>query len=61
MRNHYDFSNGVVGKYARRFKTGGRIVLLDPDVAAVFRDSRAVNRALRRLLAARPRRRRKTT
>lgn len=57
MRDHYDFSTGIQGKYAARFKRGVRIVVLDPDLARVFRDSRAVNRALRRLLAARPRRR----
>jgi hypothetical protein len=52
MRNHYDFSKGVRGKYARRFRNLARTVVLDPDVAAIYRDSRAVNRALRRLIAA---------
>jgi hypothetical protein len=52
MRNHYDFSNGIRGKYARQFRNLARTVVLDPDVAAIYRDSRAVNRALRRLIAA---------
>jgi hypothetical protein len=30
-------------------RDGGRIVVLEPDVAALFPDSRAVNRALRAL------------
>jgi hypothetical protein len=61
MRSHYDFSNGVLGKYVQRVKGVVRVVTLEPDVAAVFLDSRSVNRALRRLIADRPRRRRKAT
>ena len=47
MRAEYDFSRGVRGRYARRFAAGTNLVLLDPDVAALFPDSRSVNRALR--------------
>lgn len=43
----YDFSNGVRGKYAKRFARGTNVVVLDPDVAAVFLDSRCVNTVLR--------------
>jgi hypothetical protein len=43
----YDFSAGVRGKYAARFAKGTNIVVLDPDVAAVFSDTKAVNQALR--------------
>ena len=50
MRNHYDFSEGVRGKYARRFREGTNLILLDPDLAGRFRDSAAVNRALRGLV-----------
>ena len=53
LRLEYDFSGGVRGKYAERFREGTNIVVLDPDVAAEFKDSRAVNEALRRLLKAR--------
>ncbi len=47
MLDEYDFSQGVVGKYAKQYAEGTNIVLLDPDVAKVFPDSEAVNRALR--------------
>jgi hypothetical protein len=49
MREEYDFSAGVRGKYAARFAEGSNVIVLDPDVAAVFRDPRAVNSALRLL------------
>jgi hypothetical protein len=47
MLDEYDFSEGVVGKYAKQYAEGTNIVLLDPDVAKVFPDSEAVNQALR--------------
>jgi hypothetical protein len=49
MRDEYDFRGGVRGKYADRYARGTNIVRLDPDVAEVFPDSDAVNRALRAL------------
>jgi hypothetical protein len=49
MRAKYDFSGGVRGKYAERYAQGTNVVLLDPDVAEVFRDQASVNRALRAL------------
>ena len=49
MRPEYDFRGGVRGKYAERYGRGTNVVLLDPDVAEVFPDSEAVNRALRAL------------
>jgi len=51
MRPEYDFSGGVRGKYAQRYRQGTNIVVLDPEVAAVFPDSTSVNDALRALLA----------
>jgi len=53
MRPQYDFGKGVRGKYAQRFREGTNVVVLDPDVAAEFKDSAAVNDALRRFLKAR--------
>lgn len=47
MREEYDFSEGVVGKYAERYKAGTNVVLLEPDVAKEFKSSEEVNRALR--------------
>jgi hypothetical protein len=49
MRAEYDFSRGVRGKYARRYAGGTNVVLLEPDVARVFRAPQAVNRSLRAL------------
>ncbi len=50
MRDHYDFSGGVRGKYAARYGQGTNVVVLAPDVAEVFPDSIAVNEALRTLV-----------
>lgn len=47
MREEYDFSEGVRGKYADRFAEGSNVVVLDPDVAAEFKTRKAVNDALR--------------
>jgi hypothetical protein len=45
-----DFSGGVRGKYAKRYAEGTNIVVLSPELAKVFRDSAAVNEALRTLV-----------
>ena len=61
-----DFSRGVRGKHVDRLKRGHktvitkadgstdtrttRPVILDPDVELVFKDSKAVNKALRELI-----------
>lgn len=50
MRDHYDFSGGVRGKYVERLKKSGQIILLEPDVAEVFTSSESVNETLRGLL-----------
>ncbi len=50
MLDEYDFSNAIVGKYATQYAEGTNIVVLEPDVAKVFPDSNAVNRALRQLM-----------
>ena len=47
MRRHYDFTGGVRGKYAERYAEGTNVVVLDPDVAQVFRDAESVNETLR--------------
>jgi len=50
MRPEYDFRSGVRGKYYKQYMEGTNVVLLDPDVASVFRDSESVNQALRVLI-----------
>jgi hypothetical protein len=50
LRPEYDFSQGVRGKHYQAFREGTNVVLLDDDVAKIFKDSESVNRALRLLL-----------
>jgi hypothetical protein len=66
MRDEYDFSGGVRGKHAARLKNGHktivtkadgsaetyvtRPVILDRDLQSIFKDSKAVNKALRGLI-----------
>ncbi len=50
LRPEYDFSGGVRGKHAARYAAGTNVILLDPDVARVFKDSASVNEVLRSLL-----------
>src|SRR5262245_32723205 len=57
----YDSSRGGRGKYARRYAGGTNVVVLEPDVAKVFRDSRSVNMALGALTAIARQQRRKTS
>ena len=49
MREEYDFSEGIRGKYADRLDQGVKLVVLDPDVAEAFPTSEEANEALRRL------------
>jgi hypothetical protein len=53
MRKEYrreDLGVGIRGKYLSEHKKGTNLVLLSPDVAAVFQDDDAVNSALRGLI-----------
>lgn len=56
MRAEYDFSGGERGKYAKRFGKGATMVVLDPDIADAFPTGADVNRALRAILEAAPKR-----
>ena len=52
MREEYDLSKlkgRVRGKHHEAFQKGTNLVLLEPDVAAVFPDASSVNEALRML------------
>jgi hypothetical protein len=51
IRAEYDFSGGVRGKYADRYRHGTNVVLLEPKLAEAFPDSKSVNDALRALLS----------
>ena len=47
MRAEYDFSKGVRGKHAAKYANGTNVVVLEPDVAAVFPNAEEVNETLR--------------
>jgi len=70
MLLHYDFTGGVRGKYAKRCREGVtvyllgenedmRLVVLDEDISKIFPDSKSVNVALRHLVRAMPKPKRK--
>jgi hypothetical protein len=45
-----DLTGAIRGKYYERAVAGSNVVLLEPDVAIVFRDSAVVSQALREYL-----------
>jgi hypothetical protein len=49
MEPEYDFSGGIRGKYYEAYNQASNVVVLDADVAEIFRDSASVNEALRLL------------
>jgi hypothetical protein len=54
LRDEYPESlikSGVRGKYAKSYRDGTNVVLLDPDLHELFPNSEAVNRALRDYVA----------
>lgn len=55
LRPEYDLSQlkgGVRGKYYRRASAGTNLVLIEPDLAVLFPNAEALNRALRVLAEA---------
>ena len=50
----FDYSKAKPNRFAGRARQGSVAILLDPDVADVFKDSDAVNAVLRALLATMP-------
>ncbi len=61
MLREYDFSKGVRGKYAKQYAEGSNVVVLSPELAKVFPDSKSVNAALRTLIVAARQRRKKAS
>jgi len=58
MRPEYDLSKlKFIGRgiYAKRYRSGTNLVLLDPDVRKAFPDDASVNEALRALAKTKPR------
>jgi len=62
LRSEYDLrellAHAVRGKYVKRYRARTNLVLLEPDVAKVFSNPRAVNQALRLVIRSRQRRKR---
>lgn len=70
MLPHYDFSSGVRGKHYKKYREGvtveilgegahARFVALDDDLGKIFPDSKSVNNALRHIVEALPKTKRK--
>lgn len=51
----FDYSKARPNRFASRLKHGGRVVVIDPDLAEIFSTADSVNSALRALLQALPR------
>lgn len=56
LRDEYqfDYTTAKPNRFAAAVRKGGRLVVLDPEVAAAFRESGAVNAVLRALLQTMP-------
>lgn len=50
----FDYQKARPNRYAAQIEAGGLLVVLDPDIAEVFKTSDAVNQALRALITAMP-------
>ena len=50
----FDYSQAKPNRFAATLKKGGRLVVLEPEVAAAFQESEAVNAVLRALLQTMP-------
>ncbi len=50
----FDYSRAKPNRFAEKMSKGSVVVILEPDVAAVFRSSEAVNALLRSVIAALP-------
>ena len=46
MKQEYNFSEGTIGNYYKKYNAGSNIVVLDPEVSSVFTNSDAINEAL---------------
>jgi hypothetical protein len=52
----FDYRQARPNRFAAGLQKGGRLVVLDPEVAAAFRESEEVNAVLRALLQTMPKR-----
>jgi hypothetical protein len=56
MRSEYrfDYSRAKPNRFAKQISRGVVVVVLEPDVASIFKSSEAVNSLLRSVIAAMP-------
>jgi len=54
---HFDYTKAKPNRFADRTRPGAVAILLDPDVARVFKSAESVNTVLRALVATMPARR----
>ncbi len=51
---HFDYTKARPNRFAPRIPEGGRVIILDPDIAKVFTTPESVNAVLRALIATMP-------
>jgi len=51
---HFDYTKSKPNRFASPYKTGSRVVTLDPDIAKAFTTPESVNAVLRALLETMP-------
>lgn len=51
---HFDYRKAKPNRFAEKYKAGCRVVVLDPDIARVFKTPESVNSVLRALLETMP-------
>ncbi len=51
---HFDYTKARPNRFAASCPPGGRLVVLDPDIAQVFTTTEAVNAVLRALITTMP-------
>lgn len=56
LRDEYqfDYTQAKPNRFAAKLRKGGRLIVLEPEVAAAFRESDSVNAVLRALLQTMP-------
>ena len=57
----FDYAKAKPNRFAERAQPGAVAILLDPDVAQVFKSAESVNTVLRAIVATMPRRRTPTS
>jgi len=51
---HFDYKKAKPNRFAARMKNEPLVVMIEPDIAKVFKSSEQVNKALRALISAMP-------